>query len=277
MSEQNDIHFESAQCPLPFTQNEYIVMGHGSGGKMSHDLIRKIFYPCFDNSILRQGDDSGVIHINNNSGRIAFSTDSHTVQPLFFPGGDIGKLAICGTVNDLAMVGATPMALTAGFILEEGLPIAILSKIVASMKALAEEAEVLFVAGDTKVVEKGKADGVYICTSGIGLIPHSVDISGKNARPGDVILISGTIGDHGVAILSARGQLGFDSEVVSDVAPLGQMINNVLKVSNNIHVMRDPTRGGLATTLNEIAVQSNVGMIIQEDQIPIKPSVQPVN
>ena len=271
MSSNDELNFANAHCPLPISQREHIVMGHGSGGKMSQELIRQMFYPCFENPILRQGDDAGVMILDKD--RIAYSTDSHTVQPLFFPGGDIGKLAVCGTVNDLAMVGAIPKALTTGFIIEEGLSLTVLATVAASMKAAADEAGVIIVSGDTKVVEKGNADGLYICTSGIGVIPNRLNISGNNAQPGDVIIISGTIGDHGVAILSARGQLGFESEIESDVAPLSGMIQELLKVSDKIHVLRDPTRGGLATTLNEIALQSKIGIILQEPWIPIKPSV----
>jgi len=273
MPEQESISFTEARCPVPLSHNEKIVMGHGSGGKMSHDLIRRLFYRCFNNPILSVGDDAGVLDLEN-GGKLAFCTDSHTVLPLFFPGGDIGKLAVCGTVNDLAMVGAIPKALTTAFILEEGLDMTVLADVVASMQSAAEEAAVQIVAGDTKVVEKGKTDGMFISTSGIGVIPPGRNISGRNAQPGDIIILTGTMGDHGIAVLSARGQLGFESEVKSDVAPLAKMIEDVLRASSQVHVLRDPTRGGVATTLNEIAQQSNVGMVLQEGKLPIRPSVQ---
>lgn len=262
---------EGAVCPVPLTHNEQIVMGHGSGGKMSHDLIRKTFLAAFDNSILRTGDDAAPFAVNGT--RLAVSTDSHVVAPLFFPGGDIGKLAVCGTVNDVAMLGARPLYLTAGFILEEGLPIETLQRVVESMSAAAKEAGVQIVAGDTKVVEKGKADGLYINTTGIGAILPNVHIGGAQARPGDVVILSGSIGDHGIAVLGARGELGFSTDIQSDVAPLNRLIEAMLEASADIHVLRDPTRGGLATTLNEIAAQSNVAMHINEQAIPVKPAV----
>jgi len=247
------------------------VLGHGSGGKMSHDLIRKTFFQAFENPILKTGDDAAPITVNGT--RLAVSTDSHVVTPLFFPGGDIGKLAVCGTVNDVAMLGARPLYLTAGFILEEGLPIETLQRVVESMKSSAAEASVQIVAGDTKVVEKGKADGLYINTTGIGEILPNVQIGGAYAKPGDVVLLSGPIGDHGIAVLGARGELGFESSIQSDVAPLNHLILSMLEADKNIHVLRDPTRGGLATTLNEIAGQSNVSIVINETSIPVRPAV----
>lgn len=273
---ENDspIDIQGAVCPIPLKQSETIVMGHGSGGKMMHDLIQSIFATAFQNPILNEGNDAGRILIEN-PGSIAVSTDAHVVKPLFFPGGDIGKLAVCGTVNDVAMLGAIPLYLTAGFILEEGLSVEQLQKIVYSMQTAANEAGVHIVAGDTKVVEKGKADGIYITTAGLGKIVSTKNtIGGQYAKPGDKVIISGTIGDHGIAVLSARGELGFEVSVESDVAPLNGMIAELLKVSDNIHVLRDPTRGGVATTLNEIAAQSNVGIILNEDNIPVKAPVQ---
>ena len=264
-------HIEGAVCPVPLTHNEQIVMGHGSGGKMSHDLIRKTFLAAFDNSILRTGDDAAPIAVNGT--RLAISTDSHVVAPLFFPGGDIGKLAVCGTVNDVAMLGARPLYLTAGFILEEGLPIETLLRVIESMSAAAKEAGIQIVAGDTKVVEKGKADGLYINTTGIGEILPNVNIGGAQAKPGDVVILSGSIGDHGIAVLGARGELGFTSAIQSDVAPLNHLIEAMLEADKNIHVLRDPTRGGLATTLNEIAAQSKVAIHLNEQAIPVKPAV----
>lgn len=262
---------EGAVCPVPLTHNEQIVMGHGSGGKMSHDLIRKTFLAAFDNSILRTGDDAAPLAVEGT--RLAISTDSHVVAPLFFPGGDIGKLAVCGTVNDVAMLGARPLYLTAGFILEEGLPIETLQRVVESMSAAAKEAGVQIVAGDTKVVEKGKADGLYVNTTGIGEILPNVNIGGALAQPGDVVILSGPIGDHGIAVLGARGELGFTSDIQSDVAPLNHLIQAMLEGSPNIHVLRDPTRGGLATTLNEIAAQSGVTILLDEQAIPVRPAV----
>jgi hydrogenase expression/formation protein HypE len=263
--------FQGPVCPVPLTHREQIMIGHGSGGKMSHDLITRMFLPSFDNPILKAGDDSGIVEIE--SVRLAISTDSHVVWPLFFPGGDIGRLAVCGTVNDVAMMGAQPQYLTAGFILEEGLEVAILSQVIASMQIAAVEAGVTIIAGDTKVVQKGKADGLYIYTTGVGLIPPQVKISGSLARPGDLILLSGPIGDHGIAVLSARGDLGFTSDITSDAAPLNRLVQAMLDASLEIHVLRDPTRGGLATTLNEIAQQSRVGIHINEKSIPVRPVV----
>ncbi len=264
-------HIEGAVCPVPLTHNEQIVMGHGSGGKMSHDLIRKTFLAAFDNSILRTGDDAAPIEVE--ATRLAISTDSHVVTPLFFPGGDIGKLAVCGTVNDVAMLGARPLYLTVGFILEEGLPIETLRRVVESMSAAAKEAGVQIVAGDTKVVERGKADGLYINTTGIGEVLPNVNIGGAQAKPGDVVILSGSIGDHGIAVLGARGELGFTSDIQSDVAPLNHLILAMLEADKNIHVLRDPTRGGLATTLNEIAAQSKVAIQLNEQTIPVKSAV----
>jgi hydrogenase expression/formation protein HypE len=271
MSDEKTISIQGAVCPLPLQHNETIVMGHGSGGKMSHDLVARLFLPPFDNPALREGDDAGVVPLDGGA-RLSISTDSHVVWPLFFPGGDIGRLAVCGTVNDVAMMGATPLYLTAGFILEEGLDLSILERVTASMQAAAVEAGVLIVAGDTKVVQKGKADGLYINTSGVGLVKPCIHIGGAQARPGDVVLISGAIGDHGIAVLSARGELGFEAEVRSDVAPLNHMIAAILE-AGEVHVLRDPTRGGLATSLNEIAQQSKTGILLDETKIPVHPAV----
>jgi hydrogenase expression/formation protein HypE len=266
------LSIEGAVCAPPLTHNEQIVMGHGAGGRMSHQLIQKAFMPAFDNPALRAGDDAARLESGFHE-NLAISTDCHVVFPLFFPGGDIGRLAVCGTVNDVAMLGANPLYLTAGFILEEGLPMETLQCVVASMKAAAEEAEVKIVAGDTKVVQKGKADGLYITTSGVGVIVPNLTIGGAQAKVGDVIILSGSIGDHGIAVLGARGELGFQSTVQSDVAPLNHLIDAMLNASNQVHVLRDPTRGGLATTLNEIATQSNVGILLHEETIPVQPEV----
>lgn len=271
---ESQVDIQGAYCPIPLHQKSTIMMGHGSGGKMMHDLIADVFVSAFDNPILAAGNDAGGISLENIS-RAAISTDAHVVKPLFFPGGDIGKLAVCGTVNDVAMLGAIPKFITAGFILEEGLDVETLSRVVDSMKAAADEAGVQIVAGDTKVVEKGKADGIYITTAGFGeIIPYPVSIGGQSAQTGDKVILSGTLGDHGIAVLSARGDLGFESDVVSDIAPLNQMVKSILEVSEQVHVLRDPTRGGLATSLNEIARQSDVGIILNEGSIPVQTSVQ---
>jgi hydrogenase expression/formation protein HypE len=247
-------------------------MGHGSGGKMSHELIGRMFRPPFDNEALRAANDAAVVHVAPGA-RLAISTDSHVVTPLFFPGGDIGRLAVCGTVNDIAVMGAEPRYLTAGFILEEGLPQRTLARVVASMQAAAAEAGVAIVAGDTKVVEKGKADGLYINTSGVGLVPAGVELGGERARPGDVVLLSGPMGDHGIAVLAARGELGFEAAVESDVAPLNRLAAAALQAGEQVRVMRDPTRGGVASTLNEIARQSGVAIILDEKALPVRPAV----
>ncbi|MBI4928924.1 MAG: hydrogenase expression/formation protein HypE [Anaerolineae bacterium] len=240
---------------------------------MTHELIQRIFAPFLTSPELAAGDDFAVT-AHPTSGRIAVSTDSHIVTPLFFPGGDIGKLAVCGTVNDVAMSGARPQFLTAGFILEEGLPAETLLRVLQSMHAAAEEAGVRFIAGDTKVAERGKVDGLFINTTGIGWITDGVEIGGAKAQPGDHVLVSGTIGDHGMAVLTARGELGLSSDIQSDVAPLNHLIHSVLQAAPHTHVLRDPTRGGLATTLVEIARQSRVNIQLTETAIPVNPSVQ---
>lgn len=269
--------FEGAACPLPLKHAEQIVMGHGSGGKMTNELIQRIFYPHLNSQPLAEGNDFARLTLAAQAGlcgTLAVSTDSHIVTPLFFPGGDIGKLSVCGTVNDVAMSGAEPLYLTAGFILEEGLPIETLERVAASMAAAAREAGVQFVAGDTKVAERGKVDGLYINTTGIGWVPAGRKIGGAMAQPGDAVLISGSMGDHGIAVLGARGELGFETSVQSDVAPLNGLIADVLAAAPDVHVLRDPTRGGLATTLNEIALQSSTCILLEEKSIPIQPAVQ---
>jgi hydrogenase expression/formation protein HypE len=270
---EKSLSLEGAACPLPLPHQDQIVMGHGSGGKMSHDLITRLFFPPFDNPALRAGDDAGVVQANTCT-QLAISTDSHVVWPLFFPGGDIGRLAVCGTVNDVAMMGAQPLYLTAGFILEEGLGVETLQTIISSMQIAAQEAGVQIVAGDTKVVQKGKADGLYINTTGVGVLESGLQIGGAQARPGDIVIVSGPLGEHGIAVLQARGELGFESGISSDVAPLNHLIAAMLDASDQIHVLRDPTRGGLATTLNEIARQSQVNIMIEEEQIPVRGEVQ---
>ncbi len=263
---------EGPLCALPKSHKDKIVLGHGSGGKMMADLIRDTFYPPLSNPALLAGNDAGVVKLPNGA-RLAVSTDAHVVSPLFFRGGDIGKLAVCGTVNDVAMVGAKPLYLTASFILEEGLELSLLDKVVQSMKSAAEEAGVEIVSGDTKVVAHGEADGLYISTTGVGLLDPDLNIGGAEAKPGDVVIISGTIGDHGIAVLEARGELGFETNLKSDIAPLNHLIAAMLNVSNSIHVLRDPTRGGVATALNEISKQSGVGIILDESSLPIQPAV----
>jgi hydrogenase expression/formation protein HypE len=266
--------FEGPVCPLPISQRDQIVMGHGSGGRMTADLIGRIFQPAFSNPALDKGNDFAAVPLPvfpKSGGKMTVSVDSHIVKPIFFPGGDIGRLAICGTVNDVAVSGAKPLYITAGFILEEGLLIEDLQKIVQSMKESAIEAGVQVIAGDTKVVEKGSADKIFITTTGVGWLEEGIEIGGQKAVPGDIVIVTGTVGDHGIAVLSARGELGFEAQVHSDTAPLNHMIEAILNAAPHTHVLRDPTRGGLASTLNEIAIQSNVGIHLIEDAIPVNP------
>lgn len=266
------MNLEGAICPLPLPHDRQIVLGHGSGGRMSHDLIARVFLHAFDNTALNAGDDAGLVKLDACS-RLAISTDSHVVSPLFFAGGDIGRLAVCGTVNDVAMMGAVPLYLTASFILEEGLGFDVLEHVVESMRTAAEEAQIQIIAGDTKVVQKGKADGLYISTTGVGAVLAGVEVGGACARPGDVVILSGPMGDHGIAVLQARGELGFEADIKSDVAPLNHLVIAMLESSEEIHVLRDPTRGGVATSLNEIARQSHVGIVLQESALPVNPAV----
>jgi hydrogenase expression/formation protein HypE len=268
------VNLQGFICPVPHHHTDTVVIGHGSGGAMTRDLIRNIFQSHLGNAYLEQGNDAARIALQSASGELAVSTDSHVVFPIIYPGGDIGRLAICGTVNDVAMLGAEPAFLTAGFILEEGLPIETLTRVIESMAAACEEAGVQIVAGDTKVVEKGKADGLFINTAGFGLIPPGRSLGGQLAQPGDAVLISGTLGDHGIAVLQARGDLGFESGIQSDVAPLNKMISALLEAVPDVHVLRDPTRGGLATTLKEIACQSQISIHLEEEAIPVKPAVR---
>ncbi len=247
-----------------------ILLAHGSGGTLAHQLIEKSFVKAFDNPLLSRLDDSAVVDF---SGRLAFTTDSYVVTPIFFPGGDIGKLAVCGTVNDLSMSGARPLYLSLSFIIEEGLVLDELNSIVDSVKKAADEAEVEIVTGDTKVVHRGSADRLFINTAGVGIIPEGVDISGSRARPGDKVILSGNIGDHGIAVLSKREGLAFSTSLESDCAPLGGLVAQMLAAGPDIHCLRDPTRGGLATTLNELAKQSKVGIRIEEEKIPVREDV----
>ena len=250
-----------------------IDMGHGAGGRAAAQLIEELFLAAFDNDWLRQGDDGAAFAIPEGS-KLVMATDGHVVSPLFFPGGDVGALSVHGTINDVAMCGARPLHLAASFIIEEGFPLVDLKRIVDSMAAAAREAGVPVITGDTKVVEKGKGDGVFISTTGIGVVAHGVNVSGSNARPGDVVLLSGTIGEHGVAVLSQRESLEFETTIASDTAALHTLVAAMLAASSDgVRVLRDPTRGGLATTLNEIARQSRVGMVLDEAAIPVLPQV----
>jgi hydrogenase expression/formation protein HypE len=258
-------------CPLPLTQHKSIVMGHGSGGRLSAQLIRELFLPAFDNDALRKLDDQAVLEAGG--ARIAFTTDSYVVTPIFFPGGDIGELAVNGTVNDLAMSGARPLALSAAFILEEGLDMAELSRVVESVSRAAGRAGVPIVTGDTKVVNRGSADKLFITTAGVGLVPAGIDISASNARPGDAILLSGTIADHGIAVLSRREGLEFEGEIRSDTQPLHRLVDAMI-AAGEIHTLRDPTRGGLGASLCEIAGSSGIGVEIDAAAIPVNEPVR---
>jgi hydrogenase expression/formation protein HypE len=266
----------SGSCPLPIFDHKHIVLGHGSGGKLTADLIEKIFLPAFRNPTLDKLDDQAVVTIGG--ARLAFTTDSFVVTPIFFPGGDIGRLAIHGTVNDLAMSGARPLYLSAAFILEEGLPVDDLRRVVESMRSAAAEAGVQLVTGDTKVVNRGKGDQIFITTTGIGAIEHDISISADRASRGDKIILSGYIGDHGMTIMSQREGLEFESSIESDCAPLNGLVTAMLATASSsndfIHTLRDPTRGGVATTLNEIAKHAKVGMVLDERAIPVRESVK---
>ncbi len=271
------IDLGSWSCPLPLRDHPNIILGHGGGGKLSGELVKHLFLPAFQNDALAGLGDAAVIDLaeQGQAGvRLALSTDSFVVKPLFFPGGNIGELAVNGTVNDLSMSGARPLYLTAGFILEEGLPLDVLGRIVESMAAAAREAGVALVAGDTKVVEKGHGDGVYINTSGVGLIPPGVEIGPQRAAPGDVVLVSGTIGDHGMAIMSVREGLAFETDIRSDTAALNGLVAAILEACPDVHTLRDPTRGGVASALNEIAQAAGVGIVLEEQRIPVNPAVR---
>ena len=262
----------SFTCPKPWSVRDKIVLGHGSGGRLSAELLRDVFLPLFSNPVLDRMDDQAIFSIGGS--RIAFTTDSFVVKPLFFPGGDIGSLAVHGTVNDLAMGGARPLFLSAAFILEEGFPTAELRRIAASMAKAAAAAGVTIVTGDTKVVEKGKGDGLFINTTGIGLVPDDVRLSANQARPGDRVILSGPIGDHGIAIMAKREGLEFETEIRSDSAALHELVAAMLVASNGIRCLRDPTRGGLSSALNEIAGQSGVSIQIEESLIPVRDEVK---
>jgi len=277
MSEPAFPSMQGPVCPLPLNQHDQIVIGHGSGGLMTHELIRDLFQKYLGNPTLKAGNDAAVLTTSDDmpaGSRLVVSTDAHIVTPLFFPGGNIGRLAVCGTVNDVAMMGAQPRYLTATFILEEGLPLTTLEAVLRSMQAACEEARVSIVAADTKVTEKGKSDGLFISTSGFGWLPEGRQIAGDQAQPGDAVLVSGPIGNHGIAVMQARGNLGFQSEVRSDTAPLNALVWGLCQAVPAVHVLRDPTRGGLATTLAEIAMQSQVCITLEETAIPIDQPVR---
>jgi len=266
------LNFEGWVCPLPLRDHPNIIMGHGGGGKLSAELVEHLFLPAFAEAGAVDMGDAALITVGGM--RLAYSTDSFVVRPLFFPGGNIGELAVNGTVNDIAMRGAQPLFLSAGFILEEGMSLDRLAAIAGSMGAAARRAGVKLVAGDTKVVDRGHGDGVYINTSGFGIIPEGVDIGPMRAQPGDVIIVSGTIGDHGIAILSVREGLEFGAPIESDTAPLNGLVADMLDETRTIHVLRDPTRGGVASAFNEIARASQVGIVIDERKLPVQDAVR---
>ena len=262
---------DSLTCPLPLARRDQIVLGHGSGGKLSAELLRDVFLPAFANPVLARLDDQAILSVNGS--RLAFTTDTFVVKPLFFPGGDIGSLAVHGTVNDLAMGGAQPLYLSVAFLIEEGLPMEALRRIVDSVRDAAAAAGVQVVTGDTKVVEKGSGDGLFLNTSGIGLVPDGLHLSADRARPGDRVLLSGSIGEHGIAILAQREGLEFESALESDSAPLHTLVAAMLEVTHDFRCLRDPTRGGLSSACNEIAAQSRVGIALEESSIPVREEV----
>ena len=264
----------SVSCPAPLTSTDRILLGHGSGGKMTAELLARCFLPAFRNEYLDRLDDQAVVMAGG--ARLAFTTDAYVVTPLFFPGGDIGWLAVNGTVNDLAAAGCRPLYLSAAFILEEGFPVADLQRIVGSMQRAAEGAGVLLVTGDTKVVDRGKADGCFITTAGVGLVEHDRLISADRARPGDVVVLSGPIAEHGMAIMATRADLELETPVVSDTAALHRIVLDVLATGADVHCLRDPTRGGVATALNELAQRSRVGIVLEETAIAVAEPVRGV-
>ena len=267
--------FEGFTCPIPIGTKDRVAIGHGSGGTLTKSLIESVFYESFRNPILNAGNDFAAISaVEYEHKNIVTAVDAHVVDPLFFPGGDIGRLAIAGTVNDISMSGAIPKYITSSFIIEEGFPIEDLKKIVHSMQSCAAEAGVLIIAGDTKVVEKGKADKLFISTAGLGFLDKDLVINGSQAAEGDTVILSGSMGDHGIAVLAARNELNFTTTVESDIAPLNGLIQAAIHSAPHIHVLRDPTRGGVATTLNEIALQSQVNIVLNEDTLPVHKQVQ---
>ncbi len=270
--ETNGVGSGGFSCPAPIAQYANVLLAHGGGGRLTQQMIQKMFLPQFRNATLEQLHDGAVLGLDGS--RIAFTTDSYVVDPLFFPGGDIGELAVNGTVNDLAMCGARPLYLSVAFIIEEGFGMDTLWRIVLSMQKAADRAGVAVVTGDTKVVERGKGDGIFITTSGIGAIPAGVNIAPGNARPGDRILLSGSIAIHGIAIMSAREGIEFGTALQSDTAPLNGLVASMLDASKDIHVLRDPTRGGIASALNEIAGSASAGIALMEERIPVDDEVQ---
>jgi hydrogenase expression/formation protein HypE len=270
--ETADASFIGAVCPIPITNYNEIVLAHGGGGKLSHQLMEKMVLPQFWNELLEPLHDGAIFSIGGQ--RVAFSTDSYVVNPIFFPGGDIGKLAVHGTVNDLAMCGARPLYLSVGFILEEGTAMEDFWRVVQSMRGAASAAGVILVTGDTKVVDRGKADKIFINTSGIGAIPEGINIAPSRARPKDRIILSGAMAVHGIAIMSTREGLEFESEIASDTAPLNGLVETILAANKDVHVLRDPTRGGITSALTEIAQAAKVGMLLNEDAIPISEEVK---
>ena len=272
MPENPPIDLTGRACPIPIAEYPLVLLAHGGGGKLTQQMIQKMFLPQFANEFLQPLHDGAVVTIDG--ARLAFSTDSYVIKPIFFPGGTIGELAVNGTVNDLAMCGAVPLYLSAGFIIEEGLAMDDLWKVVVSMQHAAQRAGILLVTGDTKVVDRGKGDKIFINTSGLGRIVPGVTIHPKRATPGDVVILSGRIADHGVAILSVREGLSFETELRSDTAPLNGLVEAMLRVCPDIHVLRDPTRGGLASVLNEIADEARAGITLQEESIPVAEAVR---
>lgn len=258
-------------CPVPLGRHSTVQLAHGGGGRLTRELVESLFLPAFDNGPLRERHDSAVVPLGG--ARVAFTTDTYVVHPRFFPGGDIGKLAVFGTVNDLAMSGARPLYLSAGFLLEEGLPFEELRRVVASMREAAEACGVRLVTGDTKVVDRGKGDGLFVNTAGIGAVPEGVEVHPRRVRPGDAILLSGDVGRHGIAVLSVRQGLAFETEVVSDCASVAGLVAALLDAGIEVRCLRDPTRGGLATALNEIALDAGVGIEVEEHAIPVSEAV----
>lgn len=272
MAEESPIEYHGPVCPLPLSDYPSVLLAHGGGGRLSQQLVRNLFLPLFTNEFLEPLHDGATVAVDG--ARLAFSTDSYVVSPIFFPGGTIGELAVNGTVNDLSMCGAVPLYLSAGFILEEGLAMEELWRVVVSMQTAARRAGVLLVTGDTKVVDRGKGDGIFITTSGIGRIPPGIDIRPRRAAPGDRIILSGGIADHGIAVLSVREGLTFETELRSDTAPLNGLVADMLAACPDIHVLRDPTRGGVASALNEIAGEAGVGIRLNEEGIPVGDEVR---
>lgn len=259
-------------CPLPLTDYQHITLAHGGGGRLSRDLLRKVFLPLFDNPYLAEAHDGAVLEVGGVL--VAFTSDTYVISPLFFPGGNIGHLAVNGTVNDLACCGAEPLALSVGFVLEEGMPVADLHRIAVSVREAAAKAGVVVVTGDTKVVERGKGDGVYLNTSGVGLVPEGRRVMPAQVRPGDKVILSGSIGDHGVAILSVREGLQFETQIVSDTAPLNGLASVLFESGADVHCLRDPTRGGVASATNEIADKAGVGIALDEAKILVREEVR---